>query len=71
MQEDSFNTTEVVASATECTGLVPALPVNDPEADEDLTRLYAVLSPKRRNGLRCEGNPQKRQPQQSQPQEQL
>ena len=59
MKRDSFNETEVVASATECTGLVPALPVNDPEADEDLTRLYAVLSPKERDGFRCEGNREK------------
>lgn len=54
--KDSFNETEIVASATECTGLVPALPVNDPEADANLTRLYAVHAPKMRNGIRREGN---------------
>jgi len=60
MHEDSFNETENVASATECTGLVPALPVNDPQADADLTRLYAVHTPKRRNGVRYEGSGKKR-----------
>lgn len=42
---DSFDERELVASATECTGLVPALPVDDPEADEDMARLYAVHAP--------------------------
>lgn len=58
--DDSFNTTEDVASATECTGLVSALPVNDPAADEDLARLYAIHAPKKRNGVRCEGREGKR-----------
>ena len=47
--------TEDVISATECTGLVPALPLNDPAADEDLADLYAVLPPKKRDGRRREG----------------
>jgi len=47
--------TEDVISATECTGLVPALPLNDPAADEDLAALYAVLPPKKRDGKRREG----------------
>lgn len=60
MHEDSFYETENVASATECTGLVPALPLNDPEADANMTRLYAVHAPKKRNGVRCEGKGKKR-----------
>ena len=60
MNRDSFDEDEIVASATECTGLVPALPVNDPEADENLTRLYAVHAPKKRNGFRYEGNNRKK-----------
>lgn len=59
MQKDSFNETENVSSATECTGLFPALPLNDPEADENLARLYAVHTPKKRNGIRCEGRERK------------
>lgn len=55
MREDSFDETENVISATECTGLLPALPVNDPEGDENTARLYAIHAPKRRNGKRCEG----------------
>ena len=47
--------TEDVISATECTGLVPALPLNDPAADEDLADLYAILPPKQRDGSRREG----------------
>lgn len=60
MNKDSFNETEVVASATECTGLVPALPVNDPDADENSARLYAIHAPKKRNGVRWEGNEEKK-----------
>ena len=48
--------TEDVISATECTGLVPALSLNDPAADEDLAALYALLPPKKRDGVRREGN---------------
>ena len=51
----SFEEIEDVASFTECTGLVPALPLNDPAADEDLARLYAIHAPKRRNGIPVEG----------------
>ena len=43
-----FDHTQDVASATESTGLVPALPHDDPQADRDLTELYAVLPPKKR-----------------------
>lgn len=55
----SFEEVEDVASFTECTGLVPALPLNDPAADEDLARLYAIHAPKKRNGIRCEGKERK------------
>ena len=43
-----FDHTQDVASATECTGLVPALPHDDLQADKNLTDLYAVLPPKKR-----------------------
>lgn len=55
--EDSFDEQELVASATECTGLVPALPVDDPEADENMARLYAVHAPaadRKEAQMRCE-----------------
>ncbi len=54
MREDSFNENENVISTTECTGLMPALPVNDPEADESTARLYAIHAPKRRDKKKCE-----------------
>lgn len=60
MREDSFDENEIVISNTECTGLLPALPVNDPEADENTARLYAIHAPKRRDGKRCEGRGKKR-----------
>jgi len=60
MHHDAFDETENVASATECTGLVPALPMNDPQADEEMARLYAIHEPKKRNGVRCEGKAKKR-----------
>ena len=44
-KKDSFEETEFVASATECTGLFPALPVDDPDAEENMARLYAVHAP--------------------------
>lgn len=43
------NHTPDVVSAGECTGLVPALPHDDPQADKNLTDLYAVLPPKKRS----------------------
>lgn len=60
MCDTPLNQAEDVASANECTGLVPALPVNDPLADQDLTDLYAVLPPKKRNGRRREGDASRR-----------
>lgn len=56
MRNLPLNEPENVISATECTGLVPALPLNDPAADQELTDLYAVLPPKKRNGKRVEGS---------------
>lgn len=50
-ENTSFEEVEDVASFTECTGLFPALPLNDPAADEDLARLYAIHAPKKRNGV--------------------
>ena len=50
-EETSFDEVEDVASFRECTGLFPALPLNDPAADEDLARLYAIHAPKERNGI--------------------
>ena len=55
MREDSFDETENVISATECTGLLPALSVENPEPDENAARLYAIHAPKRRKTKRCEG----------------
>jgi len=55
-EDKSFFETENVASASECTGLIPALPVNDPDAMEDLAQMYAIHAPKKRNGARWEGS---------------
>lgn len=58
-EDVSFEEVEDVACFTECTGLFPALPLNDPAADEDLARLYAIHAPKKRNGIPCEGRERK------------
>ena len=42
---DAVRETEEVASATECTGLMPALPRDDAE-DESAAALYAIHSAK-------------------------
>lgn len=39
--KNSFEEREIVASFTECTGLMPALTMNE-EENEDVARLYAV-----------------------------
>ena len=39
----SFDDREIVASFTECTGLMPSLTI-DEEENEDVARLYAVHS---------------------------
>ena len=41
--KDSFDEREIVASFTECTGLMPSLTVDEIE-NEDVARLYAVHS---------------------------
>ncbi len=41
-----FDETEDVISATECTGILPALPMDDaPEAQERAARMYAIHAP--------------------------
>lgn len=42
---DGFREIETVASATECTGLMPALPLEEPEGDENLAQLYDIHAP--------------------------
>ena len=59
MDKDSFNEVEDVVSVTECTGHEPALPLNDPDADDNMARLYAIHAPKKRNGVRWEGKGEK------------
>lgn len=55
----SFHERELVASATECTGLIPSIdPNGDGEARSCETRLYGVHAPKKQEGKRegtCEG----------------
>lgn len=53
-KQDSFNEREIVASATECTGLMPALPTDDPDAQEQCARIYAVHAPGKRDPSKCE-----------------
>ncbi|MBQ8507943.1 MAG: hypothetical protein IJ466_11005 [Clostridia bacterium] len=53
-QKDSFNEREFVASATECTGLIPGLSDADPDAELNEARLYAIHAPKKRDGKREE-----------------
>lgn len=45
--DGSFDEREVVASATECTGLMPAVDTGDADAAENEARLYAVHAPKK------------------------
>lgn len=46
--DGSFDEREVVSSATECTGLMPAVDADDIDAAENEARLYAVHAPKER-----------------------
>ena len=48
MSNIPLDETENVISATECTGLVPAMPLDDPTAERNLASLYAVHPPKKR-----------------------
>ena len=45
---------EPVASATECTGLMPALPENDAQ-DENEASLYGIHSARGARGEKCAG----------------
>lgn len=56
----SFEEIENVASVNECTGLLPVLPIDDPAADEDTARLYAIHAPKRRKEKSCEKKEKRR-----------
>ena len=47
--DGSFQENEVVASATECTGLMPALPQDD-VSDENSASLYGIHDAKRLRG---------------------
>lgn len=53
MNQDSFNEIENVASATECTGLMPALPADMPDGDENTARLYAIHAPEKKRKNKC------------------
>ena len=42
-----FDAAEDVTSATECTGILPALPMDDaPDAQRNAAELYAIHAPK-------------------------
>ena len=46
-ERNPFDGAEDVISATECTGILPALPMDDaPEAQESAAELYAIHAPK-------------------------
>ena len=49
---DPFSGAETVASSTECTGLMPALP-RDEEADAASAALYAIHDAKGARGKLC------------------
>lgn len=46
-KREPFADTEDVASACECTGLMPALPEDQPDAEAETARLYAIHAPVR------------------------
>ena len=46
--KNPFDEVEVVTSATECTGILPALPMDDaPEAQQSAAEMYAIHAPKK------------------------
>ena len=48
MEKNPFDETEVVTSATECTGILPALPMDDaPDAQQSAAELYAIHAPEK------------------------
>ena len=54
-QRDDFLEKEIVASVTECTGLIPSLTDADPDAELRRAVLYGIHPPKKRDGERREG----------------
>ena len=47
-RKNPFDETEDIASATECTGILPALPMDDaPNAQQNAAELYAIHAPKK------------------------
>ena len=53
-QRDCFGEREIVASAMECTGLIPALTDADPDGELHDAALYGIHAPKKRDGVSCE-----------------
>ena len=48
MEKNPFDGVEDVTSATECTGILPALPMDDaPDAQQNAAELYAIHAPKK------------------------
>ena len=46
-ERDPFDEAEDVISATECTGILPALPMDDaPDAQRAAAEMYAIHAPK-------------------------
>ncbi len=54
---DSFGERELVASATECTGLIPTLTPEDPDGEFHEAMLYGIHAPKQRDGIPNEEKP--------------
>ena len=45
--KDPFDMVEDISSATECTGILPALPMDDaPNAQRNAAELYAIHAPR-------------------------
>lgn len=53
MSQDSFNETETVASANECTGLMPALPLEESDGGDHTAQLYAIHAPEEKRKKKC------------------
>ena len=46
----SFDKREIVASGTECTGILPAMDAENPDqAQENAARLYAIHAPEKKH----------------------
>lgn len=59
-QRDTFLEREIVASVTECTGLIPSLSDTDPDAEIHEAVLYGIHPPKKRDGIPNEEKPDTR-----------